>query len=145
MSAWAVRRPIVALLPGYNRGTLADAQRRLVSAHLLGEGGEPGRGGGDVDPVGDQGGDRGGDSGARSGCTDCRRRLALPDAFDAELPLAVVPGLTGLSVERYREALGVVVGVLGMSALAAQRSQRANRWARLGAAMAVVIAVGVPR
>ncbi len=120
-------RPIVALLPGYHRGTLADAQRREVAAHLGAEGG------------GASGGD--GAGGGRNGCVDCRRRLALPDGFDIALPLAVVPGVTGLSVVRYREALGVGVGVIGASALAAQRSQRANRWARLGAAAVVIIAL----
>jgi hypothetical protein len=127
-------RPIVALLPGYHRGTLADAQRRLVAAHL----GESGvSGGGDR---GEARGNRGGDA-AQNGCDECRRRLALPDRFDVVLPLAVVPGLTGLSVVRYRDALGVATGVLGVSALAARQSQRANRWARVGAVMAIVIAL----
>ena len=127
-------RPIVALLPGYHRGTLADAQRRQVAAHLGAEGGRTRGGDGGL-------GEARGDSGARNGCVDCRRRLALPDAFGVALPLAVVPGVTGLSVVRYREALGVGVGAIGVSALAAQRSQRANRWARLGAAAVIIIAL----
>ncbi len=131
-------RPIVPLLPGYHRGTLADAQRRQVAAHLgAEEDGTGGAGGGRADARAD----RSGDGGASSGCVDCRRRLALPDAFAVVLPLAVVPGVTGLSVGRYREALGVGVGVIGVSALAAQRSQRANRWARLGAAVVIILAL----
>ncbi|MGB7877541.1 MAG: hypothetical protein WBL31_02180 [Ilumatobacteraceae bacterium] len=127
-------RPIVALLPGYHRGTLADAQRRQVAAHLGAEGGATRRGDGGR-------GEARGDSGAGNGCADCRRRLALPEAFGVALPLAVVPGVTGLSVVRYREALGVGVVAIGVSALAAQRSQRANRWARLGAAAVIIIAL----
>lgn len=131
-------RPIVPLLPGYHRGTLADAQRRQVEAHLgAEEDGTSGAGGG----RGDARADRSGAGGASSGCVDCRRRLALPDAFAVVLPLAVVPGVTGLSVGRYREALGVGVGVIGVSALAAQRSRRANRWARLGAAVVIILAL----
>ncbi len=129
-------RPIVALLPGYHFGTLADAQRRLVAAHLVADG--TGASGGDD---GIAGADGRGDGDARNGCLECRRRLALPGAFALVLPLAVVPGVTGLSVARYREALGVGVGVLGVSALAAQQSQRANRRARLGAAAVVLIAL----
>ena len=134
-------RPIVALLPGYHRGTLADAQRRQVAAHLGAQGGAArGRNGGGGGGGGSRGG-RGGDSDVRNGCVDCQRRLTLPDAFAVAIPLAVVPGVTGLSVVRYREALGVGVGVIGVSALAAQRSRRANRWARLGAAAVIIIAL----
>ena len=108
-------RPIVALLPGFERGTLAAAQHRQVDAHVA--------------------------DGADGGCADCRRRLALAGGFDDVLPLAVVPGITGLSVDGYLRAVGVAVGVLGMSALAAERSRRANRWARVGAVAVVVIAL----
>jgi hypothetical protein len=52
----------------------------------------------------------------------------------------VVPGLTGLTVNRYRTLLGVAPA-FGTAALAAQRSERANQRARIAAVMAVVAAL----
>jgi len=115
-------RPIVALLGGYRRGTLPDAQRRVVDAHLASP--DPG-----ISPS------------TAPGCGSCRRRLALAEELSVVVPLALVPSLTGLTVERYRAAIGAAIGLMGTSALAAQRSARANRLARVGAAVAVIIAL----
>lgn len=105
-------RPVVSLLGAYRRGTLPDAQHRVVDAHL-----------------------------DATECAACRRRLGLADQLGGALPAAIVPGLTGLTPERYRMAIGAAVAVIGASALAAQRSARANRWARIGAVAAIVIAL----
>jgi hypothetical protein len=113
-------RPMVALLGAYHRGTIPDAQRRLVDAHI----GAAGR-----------------DIGADIGCDDCARRLRVPDDLQAVVPAAIVPGLTGLDVDRYRGAIGVAAIALGAAAFAAQRSARANRRARIAAGAVVVLAL----
>jgi hypothetical protein len=112
-------RPVVPLLGAYHRGTLPDAQRRLVDAHL----GLTGSGVGD------------------GGCDACARRLRTPDDLAAIVPAAIVPGLTGLEVDRYRGAVGVAAAALGAAALAARRSARANRRARIAAGAVVVVAL----
>jgi hypothetical protein len=109
-------RPMVALLGAYHRGTIPDAQRRLVDAHI-------------------------GAAGADIGCDDCARRLRVPDDLQAVVPAAIVPGLTGLDVDRYRGAIGVAAVALGAAALAAQRSARANRRARIAAGAVVIVAL----
>ena len=109
------------LLGAYHRGTLPDAQRRLVDAHL----GITASGVG----VGD------------GGCDACARRLRTPDDLAAVVPAAIVPGLTGLEVDRYRGAVGVAAAALGAAALAARRSARANRRARIAAGAVVVVAL----
>ena len=113
-------RPVVPLLGAYHRGTLPDAQRRLVDAHL----GIVGSGG-----AGD------------GGCDACARRLRTPDDLAVIVPAAIVPGLTGLEVDRYRGAVGVAAAALGAAALAARRSARANRRARIAAGAVVIAAL----
>jgi hypothetical protein len=115
----SVCRPIVPLLGAYHRGTLPDAQRRLVDAHL----GIAGAGVGD------------------GACDACARRLRTPDDLAAIVPAAIVPGLTGLQVDRYRGAVGVAAAALGAAALAARRSARANRRARIAAGAVVLVAL----
>jgi hypothetical protein len=72
-------RPVVGLLGAYHRGTLPDAQRRLVDAHI----GTPGR-----------------DIGADIGCDACARLLRVPDDDRAVVPAARVAAVTGLHVDR---------------------------------------------
>lgn len=117
-------RPVVGLLGAYHRGTLPDAQRRLVDAHL-GPRGEAGGRDLDVD----------------TGCGECARRLRVPDDLAVVVPAAIVPGLAGLEVARYRGAIGVAAVALSAAALAAQRSVRANRRARVAAGAVVVVAL----
>ncbi len=74
-------------------------------------------------------------------CADCRHRLGLIDRLPTLLPLAIVPALAGVDVERYRGAIGAGVAAVGASALAARRSDRTRRLTRVGAVAAVVIAV----
>ena len=81
--------PIIPLLGGALRLTLSAHEQRLVAVHL-GEG-ESGRESNDA-PV---------------GCDACARRIAVSRELSMLLPAAAVPGLTGLSVERYRDASGV--------------------------------------
>ncbi|HSL74998.1 MAG TPA: zf-HC2 domain-containing protein [Ilumatobacteraceae bacterium] len=116
-------RRVVALLGAQAAGTLSDAERRAVESHLQ----STARATGGLPP-------------ADTGCDACRRRLDLRDQFDTVLPAAVVPGLTGLTVDRYRTILGVAPA-FGTAALAAQRSERANQRARVAAVAAVVVAL----
>ena len=115
-------RRATALLGAYAAGTLSEAERRTVEAHLQ--------------PIAST------DTAAplAAGCEACRRRLELHNRLDTVLPTAVVPGITGLSVDRYRTIRGVTAA-FGTAALVAQRSERANQRARVGAVAAVVVAL----
>lgn len=115
-------RPIVPLLAAHQRGTLSDPERRRVDAHLGSE------------PSAD------GSFDGESGCAACRRRLDVMSDLDAVVPLALVPGLTGSSVEGYRGIMGIAAA-FGAAALVAHRSARANRRARGGAALVVILAL----
>ncbi len=115
-------RPIVPLLAAHQRGTLADPERRRVDAHLGSEASADGPIDGEI------------------GCSACRGRLDVMSDLDAVLPLALVPGLTGSSVGDYRRIMGIVAA-FGAAALVAQRSERANRRARVGAALIVIFAL----
>ncbi len=56
------------------------------------------------------------------------------------VPFAIVPGLTGIGVDRYRSAVGAGALAIGASALAARRAERGRRLARVAAGAAVVLA-----
>ncbi len=76
--------PIIPLLGGSLRSTLSAHETRLVDDHL------------------------GWSAGAASKpCDACLRRVAVSRELAALLPAAIVPGLTRMSVERYRAAAGV--------------------------------------
>jgi hypothetical protein len=115
-------RPIVPLLAAHQRGTLSDPERRRVDAHLGSEASTDGPADGEA------------------GCSACRGRLDVMSDLDAIVPLALVPGLTGSSVGEYRRIMGIAAA-FGAAALVAQRSERANRRARVGAALIVIFAL----
>jgi hypothetical protein len=102
------------VLGAFRRNALPDAQRRTVLAHV----GMPGE-----------------------GCAACQRRLDTIDRLPVVLPSAIVPGLVGTDVDRYRHVIGVGVLAMGTAALAALRSERNRRRARIGAAAAIVFAL----
>ncbi|NND75069.1 MAG: hypothetical protein HKN44_08690 [Ilumatobacter sp.] len=79
--------------------------------------------------------------GAVTGCAACRRRLAVGAALSSLVPLAVVPQLTGLSPVRYRAAVGSRTRPAGAAALNEERTERARRYAMVGAAAALLLAV----
>ena len=108
--------PIISQLGAYRRGTLSDMQRREVDAHVDGSS--------QVDP-----------------CDRCRRRLDLVDRLPVVVPVAIVPGLTGLAAGRYRSVIGAGGLAVGASALAARRGDVGRQIARVGAAAAVVLAL----
>jgi hypothetical protein len=112
-------RPTVGLLGAYASGTLADSQRRAVEAHV-----------GSVDAA----------STDTATCEECRRRLELGSRLSAVVPAALVPGITAMDVDRYRRTVGASAAV-GAAGLAARRSDRANRRARVGAVIAVAAAL----
>ena len=109
--------PIIPLLGAHRRGALPDAQRRAVDAHLEGSG-EP-----------------------STGCTSCSRHLEVIDRLPEVAPIAVAPGLVGVGLDRYREVIGAGALAIGAAALAARRSDRERRFARVGAVAAVVVAL----
>jgi hypothetical protein len=74
-------------------------------------------------------------------CDACRRRLDLLDRLDELVPIAIVPGLIGVDVDRYRGLIGAGAVVMGASALSRRRSEQGRRLARVGAVAAVVIAL----
>ena len=108
--------PVIALLGAYRRDALPNPQRRAVEAHLA-------------------------DTESRAGCDTCGRRLDLLDRLPAVVPIAIVPGLTGLGAERYRSMVGGGALAIGASALAARRTDRARRGTRVAAVAAVVLAL----
>jgi hypothetical protein len=103
--------PVIGLLGAYRRRALPDAQRRVVDEHLT-----------------------------VVECDACRRRLDVIDRLPAIVPVAVAPGLVGVDVDRYREVIGAAA-VLGAAALAARRTARGRRRARIGAIAAIVLAL----
>lgn len=116
--------PVIALLGGYRRGTLPVAQRRMVEAHLDGS---------DIVAAGG--------ATADGGCDSCRQRLESSSRLAVLVPVALVPGLTGLSVAAYRAAIGAGGAALGSAALAQRRSERTGRLAAVGAVAGVVLAL----
>ncbi len=108
---------LVGMLGGYRRGVLSPNDRRRVDDLL----------------------DR-----RTEGQTDglhAVRWLAVGAALDTMVPDALVPGLTGQSPASLRAALGVGLGAISAAGLAAERSERVERSARLGAVLAVVLAI----
>ncbi len=110
--------PVLPLLGAYRRDALPDAQQRTVDHHVVGS-----------------------RSGPETGCDTCRRHLDVFDRLDSVVPDAVVPGLAGVTVDRYRALVGAGAFALGTAALATRRGDRDRRLALVGAAAAVIIAV----
>lgn len=112
-------RDIVPLLGGARRSTLSATHGRIVEAHLRGQTRHA----------------------APTPCADCGRRLRIVDNLAALVPRAVVPGVTGLDVTRYRSLVGAGPDAIGADALTEQRTQRVSQLTRLGAVAAVVVAL----
>jgi DNA-directed RNA polymerase specialized sigma24 family protein len=106
----------ISQLGAYRRGTLSDVQRRAVDAHV-------------------------GGSSQIAPCDACRRRLDVVGALAVVVPVAIVPGLTGLTADRYRAVIGAGGLAVGASALAARRAHVGRQLARVGAVAAVVLAL----
>jgi hypothetical protein len=104
--------PVIPLLGAYRRGALPETQRRVVDHHL-----------------------------AADGCDACRSRLGTIDHLPGIVPAALVPGLVGVDVDRYRQLLGVGGLALGTAALATRRTDRGRRRASVGAVAAIVLAL----
>ena len=107
---------IISQLGAHRRGTLPDMARRTVDAHLAG-------------------------SSEMAPCEACRRRVDFVDHLAAVVPVAIVPGLTGLAADRYRAVIGAGGLAVGASALAARRGDVGRQLARVGAAAVVVLAL----
>lgn len=110
--------PIVPLLGGSLRTTLSAHQQRLVDDHV------------DNRPNDD----------GEPGCAACRRRLKVNDEIPTLLPTAIVPGLTGMSVGRYRAAVGVRPQPAGTAAVVEKRLDRFRKFAFFGAFAALLLA-----
>lgn len=108
---------LVGLMGGYRRGVLSPNDRRRVDDLLARR--APGQ------PDG----------------LHAARWLAVGDALDSMIPDALVPGLVGRDPHALRTALGVGAGAIGAAGLAAERSERVERSARLGAVLAIVLAI----
>src|SRR6056297_904181 len=110
-------RDIVPLLGGARRSTLSATHERIVEAHLGGQTRH-----GDPTP-----------------CAACGRRLRIVGDLAALVPRAVVPGITGLDVTRYRSLVGAGTDVVGADASTEQRTEQVSQLTRLGAVAAVVV------
>lgn len=119
----------IPLLNGYVRASLPAHEQRRVEAHL-----EDGSAG-DVDPA----------TGIRHhGADDSRRLIEVASSLPELLPPAIAPGITGMSVEAQRAALGTATRSFGTAAMSAERSDRVRRAVVVGSAIAVVLVlVGV--
>ena len=101
----------VLLLGGHVRGTLSPVEQRVVTDHLAG------------DPA------------------DGRRLIRYISALPERLADAVAPGLTGLSVDEHRRALGTAHRLSEPGVADADRAQGVRRLAVVGAVAAVVVAL----
>ncbi|MFN3256849.1 MAG: RNA polymerase sigma factor [Ilumatobacter sp.] len=101
---------LVPLLGGYVRRALPRHDEGRVEVHLAS------------------------DEGASS-----RRLVEMISAIDAVLPPAVSPGVTGVSVDEQRRAIGTATRTFGADVLSSDRSSRVRRATMLGAVAAVVV------
>lgn len=118
-------REIVPLLGGYLRGALAPHEQRIVEVHLH-----------------DDLAQAGGEDGIRHHAAgDSRRLMEVARSLPETLPPAIAPGITGMSVEHHREALGTATRAFGSAAMSADRSDRFRRAIVIGSAVAVLLAL----
>lgn len=129
-------RSVLPLLGAYRRGTLPAAQDHRVTAHVTGYVAPTAAG-----PNRPSAPPPANDAATPTGCAACQRRLGVPDRFAELVPMAIVPGLTGLDAARARRVVGAGAAALGVSAVAARRSDRSSRFARAAGVAAVVLAV----
>jgi hypothetical protein len=116
---------VVPMLGGYVRSSLPPMEHRLVEEHL-----------GRV-------AETGADLTAKSGHTsaDSRRLISVASSLHSVLPPAIAPGVTGLSIQQLRRALGTTTRSFGADTMVAARSSRVRRAVLIGSAAAVVFAL----
>ena len=119
---------VVGLLGGYARSALSPTDRRSVEAHLA------------VDPR-DRDGERPAAGMRRHTSADSRRLLGVASSLPQLLPPAIAPGITGLSIEQHRAALGTSERALGSAARRADPSSRVRIAVVIGSLIAAVLAV----
>jgi hypothetical protein len=131
------------MLGGHVRGTLPPLDQRLVDRHFAGEAPET-----ESMPVtsstrpDDDTQSRFAPPAARRHtAADSRRLVAVIESLPAFVPFAIAPGVTGLSVEEHRQAIGTSSRTFGSAGLLAARSHRFRRFASLGAVAAVIVAL----
>lgn len=154
---------VVSMLGGYVRGTLPPHDQRVVERHLSGESsaGENSADEGvvsesatpaaptmpsasaetDVDVESDARSPFAPPAARRHTPADSRRLVDVIGSLGSFVPSAIAPGVTGLSVEEQRQALGTSSRSFGSAGLLAARSDRFRRFATFGAVAAVVIAL----
>jgi hypothetical protein len=120
---------LIPLLSGYVRSSLPAHEQRIVEAHLADDAA------GDIDPA----------TGIRHhGADDSRRLIEVASSVPELLAPAIAPGITGMSVEAHRAALGTATRSFGTAAMSAERSNRVRRAVVVGSVIAVVLVlVGV--
>lgn len=132
---------VVAMLGGHVRGTLPPHDQRIIDRHFAGESPSTESG----PPVGlaevsaDESSPFAPPSARRHTADDSRRLVGVIASLGAFVPTAIAPGVTGLSVEEHRQALGTSNRTFGSAGLLAARSDRFRHVATFGAVAAVVI------
>lgn len=115
---------LIPLLSGYVRASLPAHEERVVEAHLAG---------GAVGGVDIASGVR------RHGADDSRRLIDVASSLPKVLAPAIAPGITGMTVEEQRTALGTATRSFGTATMSAERSDRVRRAVVVGSAVAVVL------
>lgn len=161
---------IVAMLGGYDRGTLAAHDQRKVELHLAAAApatapAAPAAPAMAVEPAAapvaaaplslfepppDQVAhadpvdrtvrvDRTQRGGRLHDADDSRRLIGVISSLDSVLPAAIAPGITGLTVEAHRRALGTSARSFGAARRPSSRADRSGQLATFGAVAAVVL------
>jgi DNA-directed RNA polymerase specialized sigma24 family protein len=137
---------VVSLLGGYVRGTLPPHDQRLVERHLEGEASVaelsrslaiPAL----ADAATAEASPFAPPAARRHTPDDSRRLVEVIASLGSFVPSAIAPGVTGLSVEAQRQALGTTSRSFGSAGLLAARSDRFRRFATFGAIAGIVIAL----
>lgn len=135
---------VIAMLGGHVRGTLPPHDQRIVDRHFADDessiasgsmaGGAVASTAGDQSPFAPP-------AARRHTADDSRRLVGVIASLGTIVPAAIAPGVTGLSVEAHRHALGTSNRTFGSAGLVAARSDRFRLVATFGAVAAVVIAL----
>lgn len=117
---------MVAMLGGFVRESLPPHQHRLVEDHL-------------AQLPSPSVGDDGAEAEFRHTSDDSRRLIAVASSLPTLLPPAIAPGITGLSVEQLRAALGTTTRSFGTEKMVETQASRFSRAVVIGSAAAVVL------